>query len=372
MAKDKYDFISDFLTNPKLNPAQKERAFLLAKKEIEKDSILGRELEERVRKIESILKNNKNIKYSVDNKNEIFPKPNHAPKTAEILKNFTLNDSNLKYTTHDWESGKFESYQQFMTLVRSEWNQISEELKDLNVRLHAKISNFLFSKKLGIDKKVWGEKKLNFGWSSPELKKFMDDESNNDPFKFMIPENIKELDKKYNLIFFEEYVKIFKCEIEIREDEKNLMKIINKLYKDTLSFDFTITKIGIDGKSFFTDVALLTEALNIIFKMMKKYPLFPNIKITLESINDFILLKITQIDSFCNRERVDQKIAKPNGGDFGSLIKLLKNIADLSIESKFPDGKTYRISYLSSDDNEKHIQKIDSNEGFTYVLKFYL
>ena len=55
MAKDKYDFIQELLENKKLQPTQKERVLLLAKEEIKKDGALGKELEERVKKLEEMI-----------------------------------------------------------------------------------------------------------------------------------------------------------------------------------------------------------------------------------------------------------------------------------------------------------------------------
>ena len=57
MAKDKYDFIQELLENKKLQPTQKERVLLLAKEEIKKDGALGKELEERVKKLEEMMNN---------------------------------------------------------------------------------------------------------------------------------------------------------------------------------------------------------------------------------------------------------------------------------------------------------------------------
>ena len=61
--------------------------------------------------------------------------------------------------------------------------------------------------------------------------------------------------------------------------------------------------------------------------------------------------------------------------DFSSIIRNLKNLADFSIVSKFNDGNTYRINYLTSNENVEHIEKLEKEyvcDGFTYVLKFYV
>ena len=58
MAKDKYDFINDILERDKLRPAQLERVLLLIKEEFKKEGNFGKELDERVKRLEEEIKIN--------------------------------------------------------------------------------------------------------------------------------------------------------------------------------------------------------------------------------------------------------------------------------------------------------------------------
>lgn len=71
MAKDKYDFIQDLLTNKRLTPSQKERVLLLTKIEIEKDRNLGKDLNKRVDELEksvrTITRISDNLSHTIPN-----------------------------------------------------------------------------------------------------------------------------------------------------------------------------------------------------------------------------------------------------------------------------------------------------------------
>ncbi|MCM8763708.1 MAG: hypothetical protein NC927_01305, partial [Candidatus Omnitrophica bacterium] len=156
----------------------------------------------------------------------------HNPKeTVRLLNFFTQNDKHLKYSTHSWEKGKYNSYDHFMECLKEDWKKINKSLKEISPRLHAKISNFLFNEKLGQKKEKgynesWGEYKLQFGWSSPQLKTYMDKNPDHDPFTYPIPNEIIKKEK-LELNYFKDYAEVFKNEIEFREDSKNLRKAVS-------------------------------------------------------------------------------------------------------------------------------------------------
>lgn len=95
MAKDKYDFIQDILTNKRLTPSQKERVLKLTKIEIEKDRIIGSELEDRVYELEKNLTkiNNTAFKFSDTNHTTILT---NTDRHEEFQRN---SDETLSY--HD-------------------------------------------------------------------------------------------------------------------------------------------------------------------------------------------------------------------------------------------------------------------------------
>lgn len=325
---------------------------------------------------------NSNLEVEATTKENIYPIIHNPSKTVELLKYFTANDKDLKYSTHSWEEGKYNSYEEYIENIRLEWNEIRDELKNQSPRLFAKISNYLFHEELGKKGEKgyyisWGEMKLKFGWSSAELKIHMN-EPENSPFTCPIPDYIRELDKKYNLYYFKDYADIFKNEIEFREDSNNFKKMILNLWEKELGYDFNVKGIEqLGGFSFFTDVHLIKEVLSIIFRdMFKGKPEFPEVIIDKASNFEnggYHSIKITQRNSFITRSVHDTKLTNPTG-NLHSIIKTLKNLADYSIESRFPDGSNYRLNYLSST-KKSFLETLPENEnvlGFTHELKFYL
>jgi hypothetical protein len=377
MAKNKYDFILDLIQSKVLQPTQKERILLLSAKELKEDGI---QFNNRLTEIEKILNltSDKHIELDKNKRSVNYPIIQNPEKTVELLKYFTSNDKNLKYSTHSWEYGKFDSYDNFIESIKKEWGEINDPLKNQNPRLHAKISNFLFKKDLGSKNnkgflEAWGEKKLKFGWSSPELKDFMDSGEKKDPFNCPIPERIKKIEKEQKLFFFKDYVAVFKNEIEIREDSNIFKKIVNSLWQEELSYDFHVRTEGIEGISFYTDVALFREALKLIFRGFKSRPEFPNILLkVMKNQPNFIVIQVTQEKSKCRRNIDDPKIISPNGGDLDTLIKSLTGLADFSVSAIFPDNLAYRVNYLVSSKWINQIEKVQDINGFTFELKFYL
>ena len=312
----------------------------------------------------------------------IHPIIHNPSTTVSLLKYFTANDKNLKYSTHSWEEGKYDSYEDFLSKISFEWNEIKDEIKKQSKRLHAKISSFLFNNKLGKKNEkgfyeVWGENRLKFGWSSEELIIHMS-EPGNSPFSCPIPEHIKQLDKKYNLHYFKDYAEVFKNEIEFREDSNNFKKMILDIWENELGYDYKLNGLEpLVGFSLFTDVALVKASVVKIFEMFKGKPHYPVISVeknTSFENSGYHLFRITQIDSFVTRSIDDPKITNPTG-NLNTIIEQLKNLSDYSIVSRFQDGNTYRINYLSSSTTSEFIVKLPDNEtalGITHELKFYL
>ena len=302
--------------------------------------------------------------------------PNHL---SNLLKVFSDNNNPLKYTTHSWEFGKFESYENFMDQINSEWNRIKKDIENLNSRLAAKISNFLFNKNLGIKNEgakyynSWGENKLKFGWSSPQIASYCKN-TQNDPFNFPIPLDIKKKESLNDLNYFKDYVDIFKNEIEVREDGNKLEKIFFNLWSSDLSYDFNLNLENLKGVSFYTDVQWLKESLKIILRSFRQRPEFNEIKITLnrDYSKKIIVLSLMQIGSICNRSIEDEKISTAQRGDFSTLFKNFKNLCDWSICSEFPDKNFYKINYLTSQKDMPKAERIEVCEGFTHILTFFI
>jgi hypothetical protein len=403
--KSKGDFIEDLLNSKKLDSKNREKILTLSVRELERNNtnnqtinkieelkhFFKEEHETLLEKIGDLLKQNKinvnqiNLKKEVINSllvNEKYPIIHSPDKTVFFLNYFTDNNMSLKYATHSWEEGKFKSYDDFMSKIKIEWDDIKSPLKKQSNRLYGKISNFLFNSSLGLKNSKgeifsWGEKRLKFGWSSNAIKQHMLKDGNS-PFSCEIPIEIRDLDKRYHLNYFENYAEAFKNEIECREDSKNLIKIITDLWGSELGFtDFNISGIdSLEGCSFFTDVQCLKEVIKKIFsKSFKNRQGFPEIIIDKTSNFEnggYHIIKITQKDSYSKRQIKDGKFWNPNGELF-DIINSLKNIADYSIESKFGDYNYSRLNYLSSS-KVSFVEEINDSPpiGFSHVFKFYL
>lgn len=375
MNKAKINFISELLTYKGISVEEKEKIFALTKSELEKlssvDEVIIKDILERIKRLEG-------EKQSAVRENG-YPIIHDAPKLIELLRTFTSNSKVLKYTTHSWEYGKFESYDDFMKKVSLEWREIVPQLSKLNFKLYSKISNFLLHDKLGELESggkyiSWGEKFLKFGWSSPALKDYMST-AGRDPFACPIPDNIKKLDKKYSFSYFKDYITVFKNEIEIREDSNALETLLYDMWENALGYDFKLNlDPSVKGVSFFTDVPYLKSTIELILKNCASRPQHPTITISIEPnfLSKYLILKIEQKDSICNRHIDDPKILKPIGGDLGSIIKNLENLADFSIISRFRDEKIYKVNYLSSNSDTQGIEVVNNCHGFTYEIRLYL
>lgn len=294
----------------------------------------------------------------------------HNPlKTVEILKYFAQNE-HFKFTTHNWDYRRYETYEDFIDKIKKEWIIIDNDLKTLSKNLHTKIYCFLFNENFGQKDSC---ENLCFGWSSPELKKFMNEHKNRNPFNCPIPEYIKTKNDD-KLSYFKDCINIFKNEFEFREDTKNLRKMFVELWESELDYQFNLHGLeNMENFSFYTDVQYIKEAIKIIFNLFKNNSNFNNIQLkrtsNYENLPYYHLITITQSDLFVNSS--PEKLELEN---LNLIINKLNNLCDYSIVSKFDNGEYYRINYLSLE-NKPKIEKIDFNNeiiGFTHELKFYL
>lgn len=312
----------------------------------------------------------------IESEMEKFPEFHEPEKFSNLLKCFSNNDSNLKYATHSWEYGKYQDLESFLKLIEKDWQKISQPLKELNERFHAKIWSFLFNQSLGIKLRKyaesWGEQKLKFGWSTKHLADFMEG-GGREPMLCPIPKTISENETLNNLNYFLDYVKQFKREIEIREEENQLEDLFYDLWPDYLGYDFKLELKNTKGISFYTDVQAVKSAVSRIFGSFKSRPEFN--EIVIQADRDFekgsLYINIIQMGSVSHRSMGDPKLIGATGGDFSSLKKDLRNICDWSV-LVHADHKYWEISYLSSFSGKKHVNEIEYCEGFTHRLTFYL
>lgn len=308
---------------------------------------------------------------------------NHNPKKlVELLSVFTQNNNTLKYITHSWDMGqqeeKWENFDHFLEEVEKEWNKIAHEIIAIKRQLSAKIYNFIFQKELGSTDSdgrdiYWGMHKIKFGWSSPELKEWCDE--GNNPFLYLLPKDKRiPKDKSFNSIDrFKDVVELFKNEIEIKDDKKQLKKLLRDLKKEYLGNEFSV-KIdpSIDGVTFYTDVQHLRYGLAKIFEEIAKRTEYPEIKIVAEkNIDDgYIDIKIIHLGSSSNKMS-KELLDTIKTGDFADIKKFFTSLCDWSVVVNCEDG-SYKIDYLNMYSTDVEIHQYNEDiDGFTHILRFY-
>lgn len=297
----------------------------------------------------------------------------HNPKElVKLLSVFTQNNNPLKYTTHSWEEGKFESYEEFIKQIKVEWRKINKDLKKYSKNLHAKINSFLFNTNLGGKNKkgyieAWGENKVKFGWSSPDLKEWC--ASGAIPFEYRLKDGASLKVGTDIETFYDLCMKVFKHEIEIKTDNNRLKNLFLDIADKQLGFDFKVVDKNLEGKDFYTDVQWLKSALNKIFEEIKKRTTHPDIIISAADEDNVLEIKIIQIGAVPNKTS-EQLIDRKDKGSFGSIATELCSLCDWSIEAKCDDGN-YKINYLKSSEVASFENINKEPKGFTHILRFY-
>lgn len=302
----------------------------------------------------------------------------HKPKElVALLKNFSVNDSALKYTTHSWDAGRdanmFKDLSEFLKIAESQYRKFSFQLNSLSKNLHGKINTFLFDKEIA--KKGWGDinpkKRIYFGWSSPELLEACNDDISLNPEDFILPEKYQVQRAGKTLQKFKHIIDVFKNEIEVRDENSALLNLILQKH-DHYLISFSAPKVSnLENKTFYTDIQWLGKALDLIFEGIQKYPQHPVVEYAVtESNNDRLILTILHRNSFKNGLSIHDDKLNLKRGDFSTIKDKLKNLCDWCIESEFAEG-AYRINYLVSDNEIPAYEKIMSAEGFKHILTFY-
>jgi hypothetical protein len=302
----------------------------------------------------------------------------HKPKElVALLKNFSVNDSALKYTTHSWDAGRdanmFKDLSEFLSIAKSQYSEFSYALKGLSENLNGKIYNFLFNKEIA--KSGWGDinpkKRIYFGWSSPELLEACKNDISLNPEDFILPEKFQIQLSGKTLQKFKHIIDVFKNEIEVRDENSALLNLILQKH-DNYLISFSAPKVSnLENKTFYTDIQWLGKALDLIFEGIQKYPQHPVVEYAVtENNNDRLVLTILHRNSFKNGLSIYDDKLNLKRGDFSTIKDKLQNLCDWCIESEFAEG-AYRINYLVSDNENPAYEKIMSAEGFKHILTFY-
>ncbi len=376
MAKNKYDFIKEILESKKMTTAQRERVLLLAKDEIEKDGVKGKDLEVRLLKIEELL-NSSPVK--VENEIEIhFSDSNkektrnflHRPKeTYELLSFFSSTDGGVKNLTHSFNYG-YIKYEDLMIKCKEEFETGKRKYPNVPNPLLTRIEEFAFS-----ENPEWyimrGHNKIEkkTGWSEPAFVKWYKENKTH-------PAN----DAFYN----SEMIIPFKETIQVRSDLGNLKRLLDELsiivFQNSIKLNIKET---ITSAQFYTDVDRLGLAIFHIFSGIKQASLInfsDEVEINFEIKEGVKILELIHIGSKPTKNVNDFDFL---GGDLGSAKNYLWGLCNYDILAEFKEGK-YRKVILSdkrgeTEKNETTGKWIGKNypsentdiKGFTHVLKFY-
>lgn len=320
---------------------------------------------------------NPKIQDNVDSKKRLTLPIVHNPQDlVSLLKNFSINDSALKYTTHSWDAGRdahmFKDITEFLSIAKDQYTRFSYNLNRLSRNLNGKIYHFIFDK--DISSEGWGDidhkKRIYFGWSSPELIEACTLDASLNPEDYILPDKYQVQHKGKILQKFKHVIDVFKNEIEIRDENSTLLNLIlQKHDKFLLSFDDPLIQ-NLDNKTFYTDVQWLSKALDLIFENIQSRPQHKQVYYSVSDVGNAYVFEILHVGSFNEGKSVDDEKLKLVKGNFGDIVNYLKNLCDWSIESKFAEG-SFRINYLTSDKEASAVQDIPFVNGFKHILTFY-
>lgn len=290
---------------------------------------------------------------------------NRAFKLLIILSNFTI-DKPIKYTTHTWDFGELKKeyggFDGYISAVKKQFDSMKSELEELSPNLNKKIYTFLLEENPDNNYSWCSKTDINIGWSSLDgLQQWCDDGKN--PFDFKLPSPI--FMGRQQLATFGEVINLFKQEIEIRADFKNLEQIF---LSQNIQLDLSAAKLN--TRQFYTDTQKFSSVLSKILSEMKKRDEFPDIKVSTTELKDrSIEIQITQIGSYSNKT-AQSMLKEVDDGDFADIKENLTNLCDWSIESSYED-ESFRVNFLHSN-NVKEIERLESKpKGFTHILRFY-
>jgi len=300
---------------------------------------------------------------------------NHNPQQlVKLLSNFT--HAPMKFTTHTWDFGKlsnvFGTFDEAMDAVKEEFKSIEPELKDLSQSLHEKIKTFLFNDDSELDYSWCSKANINIGWSNIQgkngetLQEYCD--NGNNAFDFKLETSL--IVNNNEVSTFGDVINLFKQEIELRTDFKNLEPIFTTQKKKLgrlFKVDLSDAKLN---RQFYSDTQKLSYAIEKIFSEIKKRKDHPLIEVKSRDLDDkSIEITITQVDSKVS-ESSQELLKEIEDGDFADMRELLLNLCDWSIEATCEDGD-FRVNYLHSN-NVKDIKPLSKTVlGFTHILRFY-
>lgn len=307
------------------------------------------------------------------------------------------NINAIKYSTHGWGNGLFETYDDFIKRVNNEYVKIVN-LQNYQYDLYwDKVYPFLLQKRLtrlernNKKKYGWGRYKIKMGWQYPNqvmlwfAENFDATGGNLHSVFDMDVSGIVNSAKQppgITIQTFGDVVQLFKKEIEFR-DYDFLVGIQLALGRIIPGYDILLDKKALKGVSFYTNTEDVLKAIEIILRMIKSRPSSKKVSISYspDPKTRAPTLAITHLNSFSNQLLSSPKLKlERESGDLSNLRKTLISLCDFSVESRFKDEnneEVYRkIEYLYEGvDQNNWVPRIipidnDAPEGFKFVLKF--
>lgn len=412
MAKNKYDFIQDLLTNKRLTPPQKERVLFLAKQEIKKDSTGNDEIRKRILKIERKLEN-------VSNTNLVdFPKEQIKSEFTKQLKNnpdlpkkyidsFSKNglrnfliafnqDPVLKYTAHLIDNVEYidnlnsicnvEKYalEHHRNLIKETFeNLVNQYYLDSNISTMFRV--YLTGVNYEGKKLNWSSANVKINWFSPEL---LDWSVKNDGIVpnptsnlvklyknkgFKLPSPFKSALSGKPVQYFSDLILYFKSLYVIKGSNslRNIIEYVNEVEFKELDIAFNHFA---DDIVLYTDVDKLIQGykklvrLNIVVTEERKFD-FPKIELQFikdEKFIDFIIYHKNAKYYGKPKEEAVNVI----GEAYTDLIKhQLNGVCDFYISAYFQDDGCYLINLWNN--KEIEAQPIEEQfQGVKHIFRF--
>lgn len=406
MAKDKYDFISEILENKKLTPIQREKVFMLSALELKKDKLEGLELEERIIKIENILKiaPQTNVEQEFVNKSTTLE--SDPSKISSSTKKY-INPSNLSKFLEDYNKDhilKTTCHEIDDNELANILEIIGEETYNFEKHYEAIIKAFTkLENKYFVEPKVkalirgyltgnnfynnpikgWSTNTIKINWNCTELREWAQKNPG-------IPPNPdKILRRQFNTLGFrfDEIPRLginsflnlvihFKKLFHIRDDNslKSIIQEINSTKNLNEKIEFEISdELFRSNIEFFTDVDKLKQAYNIIIEIIleiveNKNLTKPIIKVSLIEENDSIFFSVHHLNSVF--AKTAQNLINRIGQKHANLINnQINGMCDLYVKADFGFGNFAEINLWDSE-KERKVTEIDSFKGVEHILVF--
>lgn len=320
----------------------------------------------------------------------------HFPKdVVAFLTNFTKKDSTLKFTTHPWDTGLYDSFDAFVSQYKAQldanpfWTNAGGDrrLYNCDSELYYIIRNFLTTEDVS-EEHYWGKYHLRLGYLSPKgyMAKWLKENPGKQPSEMplnILPRNYVPQEKVggETLVNFDQVINIFKESIEFRGNYFHDM--VRRVFRTPeISFDRSELD-SLRGYNFYTDTYKIERAIALIRNNISSRTGEHRVKVWAKCNQDNtqLCLHILHEGSLSDSNpMINKKLMLKGEGNMVDIVESLKGLCNFYIESQFrdTDGQLKKgvISYLYETTDGKPMPKITwvegKAQGFDYILKFYI